>query len=78
MSPKRLLPSAQGSGYATEAGKAVTTFGFETIGETCLTAVTHPENRASARVMQRLGMTYIGIQTHYGMPCVFYEIRKPG
>lgn len=74
----RLLPGAQGRGYATEAGQAAMTFGFETIGVSYLTAVTHPENKASARVMERLRMTYVGIQTHYDVRCVTYEIHKPG
>jgi RimJ/RimL family protein N-acetyltransferase len=73
----RLLPSAQGKGYATEAGQAAMDYGFNVIGETYLTAVTDLENKASARVMERLGMRYIGIQTHYDVPCVTYEIHKP-
>lgn len=73
----RLMPKAQGQGYATEAGQAAMDYAFEIIGETYLTAVTDPENTASARVMERLGMSYIGIQTHYDVPCVTYEIRKP-
>ncbi len=73
----RLMPSAQGKGYATEAGQAAIEFGFNVIGETYLTAVTDPENKASARVMERLGMSYIGIQTHYDVPCVTYALHKP-
>ena len=72
----RLAPEAQGKGYATEAGRAAMEFGFDVIGETYLTAVTAPDNKASARVMERLGMRYIGIQTHYDEPCVTYEIHK--
>ena len=73
----RLIPSVQGRGYATEAGRAAMQYGFDVIGETYLTAVTDPENKASARVMDRLGMTCIGIQTHYDVPCITYEIHKP-
>ena len=73
----RLLPKARGQGYATEAGQAAMDYGFETIGQTYLTAVTDTENKASARVMERLGMTYVGIQTHYDVPCVTYEMHKP-
>ena len=73
----RLVPSAQGKGFATEAGQAALDFGFDVIGEDYLTAVTDPENKASARVMERLGMSNIGIQTHYEMDCVTYEMHKP-
>ncbi|WP_108816542.1 GNAT family N-acetyltransferase [Loktanella sp. Alg231-35] len=72
----RLRPAGQGKGYATEAGRAVMRYGFDVIGESRLVAVTDPENKASARVMERLGMTYIGIQTHYDVPCVTYEIKR--
>lgn len=72
----RLMTSAQGKGYATEAGRAAMDYGFDVVGETYLMAVTDPENKASARVMERLGMTYIGIQTHYDVDCVTYEIHR--
>lgn len=73
----RLMTTYQGKGYATEAGRAAMEFGFDTIGEDYLVAVTHPDNLGSQKVMQRLGMTYIGIQRHYDEDCVTYEIRKP-
>ena len=72
----RLVPTAQGKGYATEAGQAAMDYGFDVVGETYLTAVTAPDNKASARVMERLGMTYVGIQTHYDEDCVTYEIHR--
>ncbi|PJZ06974.1 hypothetical protein PRCB_02875 [Pantoea rodasii] len=31
------------------------------------------EIKTSQRVMQRLGMTYKGIEQHYDVPCVVYE-----
>lgn len=73
----RLLPSARGKGYATEAGQAAMDYAFDVVGTTYLKTVTQPANKSSARVMQRLGMTYVGIETHYDMPCVTYEIHKP-
>lgn len=72
----RLIPSAQGKGYATEAGQAAMDFGFDVVGETYLVAVADPPNIASQKVMQRLGMSHVGIQTHYDVPCVVYEMRK--
>ena len=74
----RLMPAHQGKGYATEAGQAAMNFGFERIGVDYLCAVTNPENLASQKVMQRLGMRYVGIQTHYDLPCVYYEKYKAG
>lgn len=74
----RLLTDYHGHGYATEAGRAAMNFGFERVGVDYVCAVADPKNTASHRVMQRLGMHYVGIQTHYGVPCVCYEKHRPG
>ena len=72
----RLIPEAQGKGYATEAGRAAMDFGFDVIGETYLTSVANPANTASTRVMERLGMRYVGVQMHYDEACATYEIYQ--
>lgn len=72
----RLRPEAQSKGYATEAGRAAMEFGFDVIGVTYLTSVANPANTASRRVMERLGMRYVGVQVHYDAPCAFYEIYR--
>jgi RimJ/RimL family protein N-acetyltransferase len=68
----RFTPSAQGKGYATEAGKAAMRFAFEHVNADLVIAVAHPENAASIKVMQRIGMTYRGTETHYGMQLPTY------
>ena len=45
-----------GHGYATEAGRAALEFGFERLGLEEIVAFTVPDNVASRRVMERLGM----------------------
>jgi RimJ/RimL family protein N-acetyltransferase len=45
-----------GQGYAAEAAGALLEFGFEQIGLTRIFAECHPENRASRRVMDKLGL----------------------
>lgn len=72
----RLHPKGRGEGYATEAGQAAMDYGFDVIRETRLVAVADPKNSASIRVMERLGMTYIGMQTHYEVLCATYEIER--
>ncbi len=72
----RLATSANGHGYATEAGKAVATYAFETIGVDHVVSVAHPKNIASHKVMQRVGMTYRGIETHYNESCTTYVLHK--
>ncbi len=47
-------------GFATEAGRAVVRFGFETLSLPCVTAGHFVENEASARVLAKLGFRYIG------------------
>jgi RimJ/RimL family protein N-acetyltransferase len=53
-----ITPSAWGRGYATEAGRAVRDEAFAELGLESMVAVHHPENRASGRVMEKLGMAY--------------------
>ncbi len=72
----RLIPAYQGHGYATEAGQAAMDFGFERVGVDYICAVADPENTPSQNVMKRLGMTYVGMQTHYDVPCAYYDIHK--
>jgi len=74
----RLAPAHHGKGYATEAAQAIVAFAVENVGATYLVAVADPENIPSQRVMQRLGMTYKGIEQHYDVPCVVYELQVAG
>ena len=50
-----------GQGYATEVARACLHFGFEGFGLPYLRAVASPENAASRRVMEKLGMTFDGL-----------------
>ena len=45
-----------GQGYATEAALALLRYGFETLALHRIIATCQPENTASARVMEKLGM----------------------
>jgi len=45
-----------GRGYATEAARAVVSFGFSRLGLLRIWATTDVENEASCRVLERLGM----------------------
>jgi RimJ/RimL family protein N-acetyltransferase len=53
----RMMRSAWGQGYATEAARAAMQCGFETLGFDEIVAMTVPANVRSLRVMHRLGMT---------------------
>lgn len=51
----RFLPEFWGMGLATEAGRASIEFATSTLGLTRLVALVHPDNTASARVVEKLG-----------------------
>jgi len=55
-----LRPDRWGRGYATEAARAMLAFGFGTLGLHRIFATCDPENRPSARVMEKVGMRYEG------------------
>lgn len=71
----RLNANYHGKGFATEAAQAMVKFAVEHVGVNYLVAVADPENAASQKVMQRLGMTYKAIEQHYDVPCVVYELH---
>ena len=72
----RLSTNATGKGYATEAGLSAAQFAFEVIGADHIIAVANPKNTASHHVMQRVGMTYRGVETHYDEDCTTYALQK--
>jgi len=53
-----LKAAYRGRGYATEAARRMIRFGFENLGMHRIYAECDPENRASLRMMERLGMRW--------------------
>ncbi|UKA50975.1 GNAT family N-acetyltransferase [Arthrobacter sp. FW305-123] len=49
----------QGRGYATEAALACLEYARDVVGATQLVAIIHPDNTASRRVAERLGMRHL-------------------
>ncbi|MBZ0297906.1 MAG: GNAT family N-acetyltransferase [Anaerolineae bacterium] len=54
-----------GQGYATEAARASVRYGFEYGGLERLIAMAYPDNKASQRVMQKIGMRHEGLTDQY-------------
>ncbi|MEN8151731.1 MAG: GNAT family N-acetyltransferase [Planctomycetota bacterium] len=54
----RFRRDAWGKGYATEGSLALVNQGFEVLGVETVVAVAMPENRASIRVMEKIGMAF--------------------
>jgi RimJ/RimL family protein N-acetyltransferase len=54
----RLGEQYRGRGYATEAGTAWVSYGFEQLGLDRIVSIYEPDNVASGAVMRRLGFTF--------------------
>ncbi|MBV9957576.1 MAG: GNAT family N-acetyltransferase [Acidobacteria bacterium] len=65
-----------GQGLVTEAAEAALDYGFHKIGLERIVAVALPENTASRRVMEKLGMKYQRNVMHYGFDCAYYSITR--
>src|SRR5687768_9782295 len=72
----RFLRTHWGNGYATEAARASIQYGLGELGLERIVAVTLPTNRASRNVMERCGMTYVGVVNVYGHAQVKYAIDR--
>ncbi len=65
-----------GKGYATEAATRFLDFAFEKLQLEKVVAVTRPENAASRRVMEKIGMRYDYTGEFYGRDLAHYSITK--
>ena len=68
----------QGCGYAAEAGRAMLWWAFEQAGQEVLSALVQPENKASRRVIEKLGFVYCDsrVLPHDGENCTFDYFRR--
>lgn len=72
-----LVRSAWGRGYGTEAARAIRDETFERLGLQSVVAVHHPENAASARVVEKLGMEFErDIVSANGWPSRLYRLTR--
>lgn len=54
----RFLPDCWGKGYATESARALMAQGVREHGAKRIVGMVHPENAASGRVLEKLGLVY--------------------
>jgi ribosomal-protein-alanine N-acetyltransferase len=71
-----LEPAQWHQGLATEAARAVLTFGFETAGLSVLYAGFDPPNLASRRVLERLGMRYARRVSIDGIDTIYWSLDR--
>ncbi len=70
-----LSPEAQGKGYAVEGAATALAFGFDTLCLSTIIAVAMPQNEASLKVMDRVGMKRRpGLVEVFGLKTVMAEI----
>ena len=72
----RLRTDQWGKGYATEAAYAMARFAFDDLHAPHLCAICLPENTASSHVMQKLGMTYKGMERWHEKDTAVYTISR--
>jgi ribosomal-protein-alanine N-acetyltransferase len=71
------IPSAWGKGYATESSLQVLRSAFNEWDLDKIVAIAKEENKASTRVMEKIGMVYSERSTFYNTEVVLYTIEKP-
>jgi ribosomal-protein-alanine N-acetyltransferase len=71
-----LLPEAWGQGFATEGATALVDYGFDDLGLDRIIGVTHPENYASQRVLQKAGLSDCGFGRYYGKDLRLFAARR--
>jgi [ribosomal protein S5]-alanine N-acetyltransferase len=73
-----LAKRSWGRGLATEAATAIVEYGFEQLGLERLICLIDPENRASQRVAQKIGMTFERDVDLDGELVPLYSRQRPG
>ncbi|MGH9594201.1 MAG: GNAT family N-acetyltransferase, partial [Bryobacteraceae bacterium] len=66
-----------GHGIAIEAAREVMRDAFGRVRLPRLVAIARPENAASRRIMEKLGMAFEREHVHRGIPVVLYAISRP-
>lgn len=73
----RLLPAAWGKGFATEGAQAIVDYGFDDLGLDRIIGVTHPENKASQRVLMKAGLADAGWGRYYDKRLRLFVAENP-
>ena len=66
----------QKKGLASEAAARCLEYGFDELNLEKIVAVARPENVASCRVMEKIGMTFDGIGKYYDRDLAHYSILR--
>lgn len=66
-----------GKGYATELGRQIIEKAFVETDIKGIYGMAQPENLASRKVLEKIGMNYVGDQIYRGRETSFYYISNP-
>jgi ribosomal-protein-alanine N-acetyltransferase len=66
-----------GRGLATEAGRLSLEYGFNCLNFEEVIGVVHPDNTASKRVLEKLGLKSPRRKRYFGIDCLRYELKRP-
>lgn len=72
----RLRRDRWGQGLASEAARTVMDHAFTVVAAPKVCAIRHPDNVNSRRVMERLGMRHVGVQTWHEMEVDVHELGR--
>ncbi len=64
-----------GNGYATESASAIVKFGVNKVGLKEIIGLTHPQNFASQRVLEKSGLSFTRSAFYFGMDMFRYAIQ---
>jgi ribosomal-protein-alanine N-acetyltransferase len=65
-----------GRGLATESALAGLEFGFGSLALPEVVGIVHPDNLASQRVLEKIGLEFVKEAEYFGMACYLYKISK--
>lgn len=66
-----------GQGLATEGGQVGMEFGFQQLHIPTIIGIVHPENIASQKVLEKLGLVFQEESQYFGMDCYKYLAKNP-
>jgi len=72
----RYLPQFWGQGLCTEISAALLEYGFLSVGLERIVGISNPENKASRRVLEKLGLKYERDAHYYGIDVVYYALNR--
>jgi len=72
----RFHRSYWGKGIATEVCRALVTHGFDTAGLQKIVGITHPDNIASQKVLQKCGLSFERVWLYQQIKVNYYSVYK--